>query len=309
MSLQTTDTLLMVRPARFGFNAETAANNAFQTNDQSRTPAEIQRDAVQEFDAFVATLREAGVRVIVAQDNEEPLKPDAVFPNNWVSFHHDGAVITYPMFSPLRRRERREEVVAQAIKDAGFDNSNRVHLEKYEAEDRYLEGTGSMILDHDYRIVYACISRRTDEALLAEFASVIGYEPVAFRSVDERGQDVYHTNVMMALGETFVVICLDSVPDEAERAMLTAKFAVTDKEIISISLAQMNAFAGNMLQVRNTTGDTFLVMSEQAYKSLTADQIARIGAHTRILHSPLYTIETYGGGSARCMLAEIFGRK
>jgi hypothetical protein len=309
MSRQTTDTLLMVRPARFGFNAETAANNAFQTNDQSRSPAAIQREAVQEFDAFAAKLREAGVQVIVAQDSEEPLKPDAVFPNNWVSFHHDGTVVTFPMFSPLRRRERREEVIAQAVEEAGFSTHARVHLENHEAEDRYLEGTGSMILDHDYRIVYACISRRTDAELLAEFASLTGYEPVAFRSVDEQGQDVYHTNVMMALGETFVVICLDSVKDENERAMLTAKFAATNKEIISISLAQMNSFAGNMLQVRNTTGDTFLVMSEQAYKSLTADQIVRIESHTRILHSALYTIETYGGGSARCMLAEVFGSK
>lgn len=305
MSNQITDTILMVRPARFVYNEETAANNAFQTNDRSRSQSEIEQAAQAEFDGFVERLRACGVRVIVAQDSPEPAKPDAVFPNNWVSFHHDGHIITYPMFSQLRRLERREEVIAQVL-ESGFRAGRRTHLEDSEAGNRFLEGTGSMILDHEHRLVYACLSQRTDEGLLNDYARLIGYEPVAFHSTDAQGQDVYHTNVMMALGETFAVICLDSVKDAAERAMLEARLNATGKTIIDISLDQMNRFAGNMLQVKNTDGKSYLIMSEQAFKSLTPAQVAAIEAHTNILHAPLYTIEQYGGGSARCMMAEVF---
>lgn len=305
MSNQTTDTILMVRPARFGFNEETAANNAFQTNDRSRSQSEIEQAAQAEFDGFAERLRACGVHVIVAQDSPEPAKPDAVFPNNWVSFHHDGHIITYPMFSPLRRLERREEVIDQVLAN-GFRADRRSHLEVSEADNRFLEGTGSMILDHDHRLVYACLSQRTDAALLDDYGRLIGYEPVAFHSTDAQGHDVYHTNVMMALGISFAVICLDSVKDATERAMLEARLNATGKAIIAISLDQMNSFAGNMLQVKNADGKTFLVMSEQAFKSLTPAQVAAIEAHTNILHAPLYTIEQYGGGSARCMLAEVF---
>lgn len=305
MSNQITDTILMVRPARFGYNEETAANNAFQTNDRSRSQSEIEQAAQAEFDGFAERLRAYGVRVIVAQDSPEPAKPDAVFPNNWVSFHHDGHIITYPMFSMLRRLERREEVIAQVL-NSGFKAGRRTHFETSEAENRFLEGTGSMILDHDHRLVYACLSQRTDEGLLNDYARLIGYQAVAFHSTDAQGQDVYHTNVMMALGETFAVICLDSVKDAAEKAMLESRLNATGKAIIDISLDQMNRFAGNMLQVKNTDGKPCLVMSEQAFRSLTAAQIANIETHTAILHAPLYTIEQYGGGSARCMLAEVF---
>ena len=304
MSIQTTDTLLMVRPARFGFNQETAANNAFQVNDTSRSAEEIQAAAIAEFGEFVARLRAQGINVIIAEDNPEPYTPDAVFPNNWVSFHHDGSVITYPMYSPLRRQERREEIIA--LVQAQFAAGKRIHMEQHEAEGRFLEGTGSMILDHDNRRVYACLSPRTEAGLLEEFGRITGYKPVVFHSTDAAGHDVYHTNVMMAIGETFVVICMDSVKYPAEKAMLEAEFAATGKEVITISLDQMNAFAGNMLQVRNAAGQTFLVMSEQAFRSLDPEQVARIEKHTQILHSPLYTIEQYGGGSARCMLAEVF---
>jgi hypothetical protein len=218
MSIQTTDTLLMVRPARFGFNQETAANNAFQVNDTSRSPEEIQAAALAEFDEFAARLRAQGINVIVAEDSPEPYTPDAVFPNNWVSFQHDGSVITYPMFSPLRRQERREEIIA--LVQAQFAAGKRNHMEQYEAEGRFLEGTGSMILDHDNRLVYACLSPRTEAGLLEEFGRITGYKPVIFHSTDAAGQEVYHTNVMMAIGETFVVICMDSVKDPAEKAML-----------------------------------------------------------------------------------------
>lgn len=305
MSNQITDTILMVRPARFGFNEETAANNAFQTNDRSRSQSEIEQAAQAEFDGFVERLRACGVRVIVAQDSPQPAKPDAIFPNNWVSFHHDGHIITYPMFSPLRRLERREEIIDQVL-TSGFTSGRRTHLEAAEAENRFLEGTGSMILDHDHRLVYACLSRRTDEGLLHDYARLIGYQPVAFHSTDAQGQDVYHTNVMMALGETFAVICLESVKDDSERTLLESRLKDTGKTIIAISMDQMNSFAGNMLQVKNAAGEAFLVMSEQAFKSLTPAQVAVIEAHTSILYAPLYTIEQYGGGSARCMLAEVF---
>ncbi len=304
---QTTDTILMVRPAHFGFNEETAANNAFQVNDQSLSQFEIQEKAKVEFDAFVVKLRAAGINVIVVEDTSEPLTPDAVFPNNWVTFHQDGLIITYPMYASKRRLERREDVLNDLSKS--YTISNHVRMEGYEAENRFLEGTGSMILDRPNRLVYACLSPRTDPELLEEFGQITGYTPVVFHAVDEQGQDIYHTNVMMAMGESFVVIVMDSINNPQEKADLLALFKVTEKEVIDLSLEQMQSFAGNMLQVRNTTGQTFLVMSTQAYEALRQEQIAQIEKHTRILHSPIKTIETYGGGSARCMMAEVFLQK
>lgn len=302
--LQTTDTVLMVRPAHFGFNEETAANNAFQVNDQSLSAVEIQEKAKVEFDAFVAKLRSVGVNVIVVEDTSDPLTPDAVFPNNWVTFHQDGLIITYPMFAHKRRLERREDV----LNDLGqhYAITNHVRMEGHEAQEKYLEGTGSMILDRPNRLVYACLSPRTDPELLEEFSRITGYTPVLFHAVDGQGQDIYHTNVMMALGETFVVIVLDSIRDAEDKSDLLAYFDATGKEVIDLSLEQMMSFAGNMLQVRNSSGQTFLVMSKQAYQSLTPTQIAQIEKHTQILHSSIDTIETYGGGSARCMMAEVF---
>ncbi len=301
---QITDTILMVRPAAFGFNPETAANNAFQIDDPSLSVQERRQRALAEFDAFVARLREAGIRVIVVEDTAAPVKTDAVFPNNWISTHGNGTLITYPMYSPVRRRERREAIVDQLRKE--FQVLDRIHLEENELTDRFLEGTGSLILDREYRIAYACLSERTDEKLLRQFAGQMNYEIVAFTALDGAGQPIYHTNVMMALGETFVVVCLESIRQVGEQDVLLKKFAATKKEVIAISLDQMNAFAGNMLQVRNGQGKTFLVMSQQAYDSLRPDQIETIERHTTILSSPLPTIETYGGGSARCMMAEIF---
>lgn len=301
---QTAETIMMVRPANFGFNEQTASNNAFQTNDTSRPESEIQQLAIQEFDGMVEKLREAGVNVLVVEDTAVPAKADAIFPNNWVTFHQDGRIITYPMYAPVRRLERREDVLDKLSAQYAF--SERIHLENNEQKNRYLEGTGSMILDRPNKIVYACLSPRTDKALLEEYCSLIGYEMMAFTALDGREQEIYHTNVMMALGEGFVVICLDTLRDPSERRMLMNKFAATGKEVIEISLDQMLHFAGNMLQVRNPAGDTFLVMSEQAFKSLTPAQIVLIEKHTNILFSPIPTIETYGGGSARCMMAEVF---
>ncbi len=305
MRLQTTPHILMVRPANFAFNEETAANNAFQSRDGKLSAAEMRERAMQEFDGFVAQLRAVGVDVIVAEDSAAPVKPDAVFPNNWVTFHQEGFIVTYPMFAPTRRLERSEAIIEQVLA-GGFHSERRLNFESSESSNLFLEGTGSIIFDHQHRLAYACLSPRTDADLLESLCEAIGYQKVVFHSVDQNGQDIYHTNVMMALGETFVVICLDSVRDAEERNMLEEKFRETGKAIVDISLAQMNSFAGNMLQVRNMEGQTILVMSSQAFSALTAAQIEQLEGHTQLLHASIDTIETYGGGSARCMMAEVF---
>lgn len=304
ITTQITDTILMVRPAHFGYNTETAGNNAFQTNDQSISPEEISAKARKEFDGFVDKLRAVGVEVIVVEDTDEPLKLDAVFPNNWFSTHQDGTIITYPMYAPMRRLERREDIVEKL--QAKFGYQKLIALEAREMEERYLEGTGSLILDRDNKLVYACRSIRTDEGLMDEFALWMGYEKVVFDSYDANGLPIYHTNVMMALGVNFCVICLDSIKDAVQRREVTDHLTQTGKDIVSISVAQMEAFAGNMLQVRGKDGEKYLAMSEQAYKSLTPEQIEQLELHANLLHAPLYTIEAYGGGSARCMMAEIY---
>lgn len=304
MAEQITSHILMVRPANFGYNAETAQNNAFQKNDQTISPEKIKEKAIEEFDTFVANLRKAGVDVTVIQDSPEPLKPDAVFPNNWVSFHQNGAIITYPIYSPLRRLERREDILEQLSQR--FEVRDRYKLEKSEAKELYLEGTGSVILDRQNKLAFACISERTHTQLLDEFCELIGYSKVIFQAVDEKGIPIYHTNVMMAIGETFVVICMDTIRDPDHAQALRRLFDLHNKELIDISIEQMNSFAGNMLQVRNQEGIPLLVMSSQAYYSLTKTQIEQIEKHTRTLHSPINTIENFGGGSARCMMAEIF---
>lgn len=301
---QTTRTVMMVRPANFGFNEETAVNNAFQTNNKALSKDEVSRLALVEFDNFVATLRSKKIEVVVYDENPLPIKPDSVFPNNWISFHEDGTVITYPMFSPVRRLERTDDLIDQLEKS--FWVIEHIHLENSEEDDVFLEGTGSIVLDRVNRIAYACLSPRTDKVLFEDWCKITGYSPLSFTSIDQNGQLVYHTNVMMALGESFVVICLDSVIDDEEKLELKDIFAKTNKEVIEISLEQMNSFAGNMLQVQNSEGKTFLVMSESAYNSLDENQIERIGKHTEILHQNISIIESYGGGSVRCMLAEVF---
>jgi hypothetical protein len=304
---QITDTVLMVRPAHFGYNEETADSNAFQRTDDALTSETVQARAAAEFDGMVAGLRAAGVEVIVIDDRPEVYTPDAVFPNNWVTFHEDGSVITYPMYSAKRRMERRADIIE--VLSRQYRIEDRLKMEWHERENRFLEGTGSMILDRPNHIVYACLSERTDEELLEEFCLFSGYEKVLFHAMDGQGKPIYHTNVMMALGETFAVVALDTLPIPAERAKLLAFLHHTHKEVIEISIAQMMSFAGNMLQVRSKTGETFLVMSQQAYASLSGEQLARIEAHTRILTANIPTIEMYGGGSVRCMMAEVFLQK
>lgn len=302
---QTTQHILMVRPSNFGYNKETATNNAFQIQDNSLSPSQIQQSAKTEFDNFVALLKAAGVLVTVIEDSLSPPKTDAVFPNNWISFHQEGLVITYPMFAPTRRHERRQDIIEELNKT--FHIHENISFAHYENQNRFLEGTGSMILDRVHKIVYACRSLRTDELILDDFCKKMNYKKVLFDAVDENGVLIYHTNVMMALGENFVIICLEAIKDKTERQNTIAQLEATNKEIIPITLKQMSSFAGNMLQVTNKQGDAFLVMSQQAYQSLDpTTQIAKLHNYTSILYSPLDTIEKYGGGSARCMMAEIF---
>ncbi|WP_237559525.1 citrulline utilization hydrolase CtlX [Edaphocola flava] len=291
--------LLMVRPSRFGFNAETAVNNAFQVaGDQSN----VQEKALQEFDHFVQALRDNHIDVLVVQDTEEPHTPDSIFPNNWISFHKNSTIVLYPMFAENRRLERKESIM-DAIRSR-YNIDNTIDLTKNEAQDIFLEGTGSIILDRKQKIAYANISPRTDKNLFKEFCEEMGYEPVIFEAKDEHGKDIYHTNVMMCVGDRYAVICLDCIP-EAQREGVREALENSGKTIITISYDQMNHFAGNMLQVENTAGEKFLVMSTQAYESLSPEQVSAIENFNPIIHVPLYTIEQNGGGSARCMMAEI----
>ncbi len=301
---QTTGELLMVRPANFGYNQETAANNYFQSEEGSVSPTEIKERALQEFDNFVALLRSKDINVLVLEDSEEPVKTDAVFPNNWISFHADGKMITYPMFAPSRRKERDESFIERIQYE--FEVSQHLRLEQSEESDRFLEGTGSMVLDRGHKIAYACISPRTHPVMLETFCQLTGYEKQLFHATDQQGRDIYHTNVMMAMGADFVVICMDSIEDEEEKAALKATFERTGKAIVEISHEQVNAFAGNMLQVSNVNGKRYLVMSQAARDILNKKQVEQLKKYTLLLSAPLDTIETYGGGSARCMMAEIF---
>ena len=301
---QITNTLMMIRPAKFGYNAETAQNNAFQTNDGGEDVDLIAQKARAEFDVLVQKLEVHDIEVMVIEDTPTPVKPDVVFPNNWISFHQDGSIMTYPMFSKVRRLERRADIIDK-IKEK-FTVNHLYSFESYETDEMFLEGTGSMILDRPNKLVYACTSIRTNEDILDEFSRLTGYQKIVFQSTDDAGQEIYHTNVMMAMGTSFVVICMESVRDEQQRQLLNDTFKTYNKEVIEISMAQMNAFAGNMLQVGKSEDHSFLVMSDAAYHSLTKQQIQTIEKHAQIIHSPIPTIEKYGGGSVRCMLAEVF---
>ena len=305
---QITDTLLMVRPASFNANPETAVNNYFQREIEGLTGEALNNKAVEEFNSFVGKLRANGINVIVVDDDKANNTPDAVFPNNWVSFHADGSVVLYPMFAESRRRERREEVL-EAVEASGFKIDTITDYTAAEEEGVFLEGTGSLLLDRENNIAYCALSGRAHEDLLIEFCEDFEYTPVIFtanQTVDGQRLAIYHTNVMMALAENFAVICLDTIDDKKERKNLVKHLKGSGKEIVEITEAQMHAFAGNMLQVKNTEGRKFMVMSKAAHDSLTAAQTAQIERHCPILSSSLTVIETCGGGSARCMMAEVF---
>ncbi|MGM0634437.1 MAG: citrulline utilization hydrolase CtlX [Bacteroidota bacterium] len=305
---QITDSILMIRPASFRMNEETAVNNYFQKNTDE-LHATINAKAQQEFDAFVEKLRQAGVTIIVVEDDPELDTPDALFPNNWVSFHENANVALYPMFAENRRRERREEVFLR-LENEGFEIKNVYDYTEAEADNVFLEGTGSLILDRVNRKAYCAISPRADEDLLIEFCEDFEFTPIVFeamQSVNGERKQIYHTNVMMCVAENFAVICLDTIDNKKQRKLVVDNLKKDGKEIIAISEGQMQEFAGNMLQVKSAkSDDTYLVMSKTAHDSLEKNQIEAIEKHTTILSADLTTIETHGGGSARCMMAEIF---
>lgn len=299
--MQTTNHLLMIRPVRFGYNAETAVNNAFQVADADQQRVQLQ--AIIEFDEFVNKLRQAGVDVTVVQDTETPHTPDSIFPNNWVSFHHDGTIVLYPMFAENRRLERKAHVLETIA--SKFKIARQIDLTYYEAQQRFLEGTGSMVLDRENHIAYACLAPRTDRGVLQDFCDRLQYKPVVFTAVDQHLQPIYHTNVMMCVADKYVVICLDSITNHIEQNEVVKNIEASGKQVIPISWEQMNHFAGNMLQVHNAAGEKILVMSSQAHEALTDTQRQQLEGFNRMLHSSLQTIETNGGGSARCMMAEV----
>jgi hypothetical protein len=294
----------MVRPLHFGFNEETALNNAFQLNDNTLSPKQVAELAVKEFDDFVCVLREHVLNITVVEDDISIKTTDSIFPNNWFSTHSDGTLVTYPMFSKNRRLERREDII-EGLKEH-YHFFHRINLEDAERVGQYLEGTGSLILDRSNKIAYACRSIRTDGKLLTEWANKLGYRLGVFNAKDENGMDIYHTNVMMALGENFVIWGGDALTDGNEKTTIEKLFNKTGKEIIPISMNQIAKFAGNMLAVKNEKGERLLIMSQTAYDSLSAKQINQIESFCKIVKGNIPVIEKYGGGSVRCMLAEIF---
>ena len=301
--MQTTDTVLMIEPVAFGFNEQTAVNNYFQVQQEGN----VQDKALKEFNDFVEKLRAKDINVITIKDTFEPKTPDSIFPNNWVSFHADGKVVLYPMFAENRRLERRDDIINQ-IKEQ-FEVTEVIDYSGAEKDNLFLEGTGSMIFDHDNKLAYGSVSLRLDEGLFRKFCSDFGFQPVVFHSYQTAGEErlpIYHTNVMMFVADQFVVICLDCIDDESERNNVIETIKNSGKELIEISEDQMQNFAGNMLQVQNKSGEKFLVMSQSAYKSLNRGQVSAIEKYCEIIYSDLEVIETNGGGSARCMLAEVF---
>ncbi len=305
---QTTNTILMIRPINFRMNEQTAVNNYYQKVLDNVLPETINAKAQQEFDTYVNKLRAIGVRVIVVNDSEVQDAPDSIFPNNWISFHENGNVGLYPMFAENRRLERREDVLLM-LEEQGFEINQIVDYTDAEAEALFLEGTGSLLLDRVNRKAYCALSPRADEELLIEFCEDFEYTPVMFtakQTIDGKRMAIYHTNVMMCLGETFAVVCLASIDDKKERKNVIKHLKEDGKEIIDITEAQVNNFAGNMLQVKGKDDKLYLVMSQAAYSSLTKGQINILEKHCEILSSSLDIIEACGGGSARCMMAEVF---
>jgi hypothetical protein len=304
---QATQTVLMIRPANFRNNEQTAVNNFFQSDSDVKV-IDLNTKAQKEFDQLKDKLVAAGVRVITVEDTTDTDTPDAVFPNNWISFHENGDVAMYPMFAENRRLERREDIL-DVLEDEGFEVQNIMDYSSAEEDGYFLEGTGSMVLDRVNKKAYAALSPRTDEELFIEFCEDFEYTPVifeAFQTADKERVAVYHTNVMMCIATNFAVVCLDAIDDKKERKMVSDNLKEDGKEIVAITEKQMQAFAGNMLELIGTNDTKIVVMSTTAHKSLNAKQIAQIENHATIIHSDLSAIETNGGGSARCMIAEVF---
>ena len=305
---QTTNSILMIRPVAFRMNEQTAVNNYYQKVIDGLLPATVNAKAQQEFDAFVAKLTAVGVEVIVVEDTLNPDTPDSIFPNNWISFHENGDVALFPMFAENRREERREEIL-DILEEKGFIIENIVDYTSAEEDGYFLEGTGSILLDRANGKAYCALSPRADEELFIEFCEDFDLNPIifeAFQTVNGERKLIYHTNVMMCLGETYAVICADSIDDKKERKMVLDSLKGDEKEVVLITEDQVNNFAGNMLEVKGANDRRYLVMSTSAHKSLTKKQVAQLEEHVTILSSSLDTIEACGGGSARCMMAEIF---
>jgi hypothetical protein len=300
--MQSTNSIMMVRPAAFGYDPETAANNAFQNKPADVEGQDLQAKAVAEFDQVAATMRANGVNLYVVQDKPDPLRPDAIFPNNWISTHEDGTVILYPMMAPNRRLERRQDVLDDLEKY--FEIRRVVDLSRHEQAGRYLEGTGSMILDRTNGVIYACRSPRTNEAVLKEVARTLNYRTVVFDAVDTKGKAIYHTNVMLSIGSNVVVLADHTIPDPAERERVMAFLSGGGHRIVKLRPEQLMEFAGNVLEVHGR--ERFVAMSTRAYKSLSDSQLDLIELWAKTVHFPIPTIENVGGGSIRCMLAEIF---
>ncbi|MBR08705.1 MAG: amidinotransferase [Rickettsiales bacterium] len=297
----------MIRPVSFYMNEQTAVNNYYQKKLEGLSNEQVQDKALSEFDGFVAKLRTAGVNVEVFDDTPDPSTPDSIFPNNWVSFHESGKVWLYPMYAINRRLERREDLLESLSEK--FEIESVDGFLDWEMDNKFLEGTGSLILDRQNKIAYAAISERTNPDVLADFMEKTGYTVVSFianQTVNGQRLPIYHTNVMMCLGESFAVICADCIDDQKERQRVIDSLEKTNKEIVYITEEQKGRFAGNMLQVQNATGDKFVVMSRAAFTSLTEEQKEQLSKHGQLLHSSLDTIEALGGGSARCMMAEVF---
>ena len=299
---QHTHTIAMVRPAAFGFNEETAANNFFQDSSQ-KNKEQLQQLALQQFDAMVLLLRSHEIDVLVLEDKAMPQKPDAIFPNNWFSCQ-DGTITLYPMFAKNRRIEKRQELVEILKNKTGIAVVN--DWSEYEAKEKFLEGTGSMIIDHAFRIIYAGLSVRTDKNLLESFCKKNNYTSISFCAADENGNEIYHTNVMMCVGNRFAVVCLDAITNDLEKKIVVHELETTGHEIVPISFAQMNNFAGNMLQLINKKGEYLLVMSKTALNSLTTEQINTLQKYSTIVSPDVSHIENAAGGSVRCMIAELF---
>ncbi len=305
---QTTNAILMIRPVAFRMNEQTAVNNYYQKVLNGLSKEMVNIKAQEEFDALVGKLKMVGVQVIVVEDTLDPDTPDSIFPNNWISFHENGDVVLYPMFAENRRQERREAILDN-LEENGFVIHEIMDYTSAEEDGFYLEGTGSMILDRENGKAYCALSPRADEELFIEFCEDFEYSPIifeAFQTVDGERKLIYHTNVMMCIGDTFAVICADCIDDKKERKMVLDSLRGDEKEVVLISEAQVNCFAGNMLEVKGADDRRYLVMSHSAYQSLTKKQITQLEEHVTIISSNLDTIEACGGGSARCMMAEIF---
>lgn len=301
--MHSSNNIILVRPANFGYNSETAKSNAFQNQIIQESDVIVQ-NAIQEFEKMAIKLSDKGVNVLVIEDSPNPIKPDAVFPNNWGSFHSNGVAVLYPMLAENRRQEKRKEIL-ESIQEK-FEIKEIIDLSKHEEKGVFLEGTGSIVFDHVAKIAYACLGPRTDKKLFIETSKMLGYKPIYFYSRDTNGKEIYHTNVMMNIGNGYAVICLESITDEVEKNQVINSLKSSGKEIIDISFDQMKSFCGNMIELEIQEKKNILAMSQSAYNSLSISQKSTLESYCELFPIKIDTIERIGGGSVRCMILEIF---